>query len=55
MSTSCAPLVVDLFLYFYEKDFVLSLSKHKQDVMDTFNIASRYHDDTCLIDKIRKR
>jgi hypothetical protein len=30
MSTKCAPLIADLFLYCYEKDFMLSLSKHTQ-------------------------
>ena len=26
MGTNCAPLVADLFLFCYERDFVLSLS-----------------------------
>ena len=43
MDTNCAPLVADLFLFCYEKDFMMSLSDDKQaDVIDAFNIASRY-------------
>jgi hypothetical protein len=30
MGTNCAPLVADLFLYCYERDFMLSLSEDKQ-------------------------
>ena len=29
MSTNCAPLVADLFLFYYERDFMLSLSEDK--------------------------
>jgi hypothetical protein len=29
MGTNCAPLVADLFLYCYERDFMLSLSEDK--------------------------
>ena len=28
--TNCAPLVVDLFLFCYERDFLLSLSDNNQ-------------------------
>ena len=28
MDTNCAPLVVDLFLFCYERDFMMSLIKH---------------------------
>ena len=46
MGTNCAPLVVDLFLFCYEIDFVMSLSDDKQaDVIDAFNTTSRYLDD----------
>ena len=35
MGTNCAPLVADLFLFFYEWDFMMSLSDDKQaDVVD---------------------
>ena len=46
MGTNCAPLVVDLFLFCYEIDFVMSLSDDKQaDGIDAFNTTSRYLDD----------
>ena len=35
MCTNCAPLVVDVFLFCYERDFMMSLSDDKQaDVID---------------------
>ena len=50
MSTNCAPLVADLFLYCYERDFIMSLSDEKQaDVIDAFNTTSRYLDDILTI------
>ena len=46
MDTNCAPLVADLFLFCYERFFMMSLSDHKQaDVIDAFNTTSRYLDD----------
>ena len=30
MGTNCAPLVADLFLFCYERDFMLSLSDNNQ-------------------------
>ena len=43
MGTNCAPLVADLFLFYYERDFMMSLSDDKQaDVIDMFNTTSRY-------------
>ena len=45
MGTNCAPLVADLFLFCYERDFNMSLSDDKQaDVIDTFNTTARYLD-----------
>ena len=45
MDTNCAPLVADLFLFCYERDFMMSLSDDKQaDVIDAFNTTSRYLD-----------
>ena len=42
MGTNCAPLVADLFLFCYERDFMMSLSGDKQaDVIDAFNTTSR--------------
>ena len=38
MGTNCVPLVADLFLFCYERDFMVSLSDEKQaDVIDAFN------------------
>ena len=46
MGTSCAPLVADLFLFCFERDFMMSLSDDKQaDIIDAFNTTSRYLDD----------
>ena len=46
MGTNCAPLVADLFLFCYERDFMMSLSDDKQaDVIDAFNTTFRYLDD----------
>ena len=44
--TNCAPLVADLFLFCYERDFMLSLSDNNQtDIIEAFNSTSRYLDD----------
>ena len=46
MGTNCAPLIADLFLFCYERDFMLSLSNDNQsEVIEAFNSASRYLDD----------
>ena len=43
MRFNFAPLVADLFLFYYERDFIMSLSDDKQaDVIDAFNTTSRY-------------
>ena len=35
MGTNCAPLVADLYLFCYERDFMLSLSDNNQtDIID---------------------
>ena len=53
MGTYCAPLVVDLFSFCYERDFMVSLSDDKQtDIIDTFNTTSRYVDDILDINDI---
>ena len=53
MSTYCAPLVADLFLLCYERDFMMSLSDDKQaDVIDAFNTTSRYSDDILNINNV---
>ena len=49
--TNCAPLVADLFLFCYERDFMLSLSDNNQtDIIEAFNSTSRYLDDLLNID-----
>ena len=51
MDTNCAPLVADLFLFCYERDFMLSLSEDNQSgVIEAFNSTSRYLDDLLNID-----
>ena len=51
VGTNCAPLVADLFLFCYERDFMLSLSDNNQsDVIEAFNSSSRYLDDLLNID-----
>ena len=53
MGTNCAPLVADLFLFCYERDFImmLSLSDNTQtDIIEACNPTSRYLDDLLNID-----
>ena len=51
MGTNCAPLVADLFLFCYERDFMLSLSDNNQtDIIEAFNSTSRYLDDLLNIE-----
>ena len=51
MGTNCAPLVADLFLFCYERDFMKDLSCDNQaDVIKAFNSTSRYLDDLLNID-----
>ena len=51
MGTNCAPLVADLFLFCYEREFMLPLSDNSQtDIIEAFNSTSRYSDDSLNID-----
>ena len=51
MGTNRAPLVADLFLFCYERDFMLSLSDNNQtDIIEVFNSTSRYLDYLLNID-----
>ena len=51
MGTNCAPLISDLFLYCYERDFMSELHKSKRhDLKDMFNDTSRYIADIFTID-----
>ena len=50
MGTSCTPLVADLFLFCYERDFMLSLSDNNQtNIIEAFNSTSRYLDDLLIL------
>ena len=51
IGSNCALPVADLFLFCYERDFMLSLSEDNQsDVIEAFNSTSRYLDDLLNID-----
>ena len=51
MDTICAPLIADLILFCYARDFVWSLSDNNQaDVVEAFSSTSRYLDDLLDID-----
>ena len=51
MGTNCAPLVADLFLFCYERDFMKDLSSDSQTgVIKAFISTSRYLDDLLNID-----
>ena len=51
MGNNCAPLVADLFLFCYERDFMTSLSDVKQaEIIEAFKSTSRYLDDLLNID-----
>ena len=53
MDTNCAPLVADLFLFCYERDFMMSLSDDKQaDIIDALNTTSRYLDNILIINNV---
>ena len=53
IGTNCAPLVADLFLFCYERDFMMSITDDKQaDVIDAFNTTSRYLDDILNINNV---
>ena len=51
IGTNCAPLIADLRLYCYERDFMSELHKSKHyDLIDMFNDTSRYLDNIFTID-----
>ena len=53
MGTNCAPLVADLFLLCYKREFMESLSRENQaDIIEDFNSTFRYLDDLLNIDNI---
>ena len=49
MGTNRAPLVADLFLFCYERDFILS-DINQTDIIETFTSTSRYLNDLLNID-----
>ena len=53
MGTKCAPLIADIFLFCYERDFMMFLSDDKHaDVIDAFNTTSRYLNDILNINNV---
>ena len=51
MGTNFAPHVADLFLFCYERDFMMSLSAENQsEIIEAFSSTSRYLDDLLNID-----
>ena len=51
MGANCDPLVSGLFLFCYERDFMLSLSEdNESDVIEAFGSTFRYLDDLLDID-----
>ena len=45
MGTNCAPLAADLFLFCYERDFMLSLSDNNQaDIIEVLSTGSTHED-----------
>ena len=44
MGTNCAPPVADLFLFCYERDFILSLSENNRpDIIEAFNFLKLFY------------
>ena len=53
MSTNCAPLIADLFMFCYKRDFMVSLSDDEQaNIIDAINTISRYLDDILNINNV---
>ena len=51
MGTNCTPIVAALFLFCYEKDFMMSLSADKDaEIIEAFNATSRYLDNLLNIE-----
>ena len=43
IGTNCAPLIADLFLFFYERHFMASISIYKEaEIIQAFNSTSSY-------------
>ena len=53
MGTNFAPLVADLFLFCYERDFMMSLSVENQsEIIEAFSSTSKHLDDLLNIETI---
>ena len=52
LGTICALHKPDVFLFCYERDFLMSLSADKNSIIEAFNSMSRYLDDLLNIDNI---
>ena len=53
MGTNCDPLVADLFLFCYERDFMTTLSRENQaNIIEAFKSTSRYLHDVLNTNKI---
>ena len=53
MSTNCAPFVADLFLFCYERIFMMSLSDDKQaNIIGVFYTTSKYLDEILTINNV---
>ena len=54
MGTNCSPLIADLSLFCYERDFMTSLSYRKEaEIIQAFNSPTRYLDDLLNINKLK--
>ena len=53
MDTNCDPLGCKLFLFCYQRDFMMSQPDDKQaDIIDAFNTTSRHLDDVLKINNV---
>ena len=54
MGTNCAPLLADLFLYYYDADFIQEpLGKKDKKLATSFNLTFRYIDDVLSINNLK--
>jgi hypothetical protein len=54
MGISCTPLLADLFLYWYEGDFIQGILKKNEKKLDrSFNFMFRYIDDVLSLSNPR--
>ena len=54
IGTKCAPLFADLFLYYYEADFIQELLRKKdKELAVSFNSTFRYIDDVLSLNNTK--